>query len=188
MCSCSSPVSLVDSVWISVLDTIEVCSLDGVMGELPSWSGAALLAHSSCFSAVYKNISSLCPHTLFFPISSSILSFPSPSLCPHIPLSPLTSIPPSLSSSLHPCVPLFSQVRKGSTGGPTPYGGQHLSGSMEMGRYMVSLQFLILGWFSDLHDSVHEESWDYRLRLFRQHQSPPHTARAWNIDPNPAFL
>lgn len=55
------------SVWISVFNnTIEVCSLDGVMGELLSWSGAALLAHSSCFSAVYKNISSLCPHTLFF--------------------------------------------------------------------------------------------------------------------------
>ncbi|XP_064840527.1 ARF GTPase-activating protein GIT1-like isoform X2 [Oncorhynchus masou masou] len=32
--------------------------------------------------------------------------------------------------SLHP------SVRKGGPGGPTPYGGSHLSGSMEMGRYM----------------------------------------------------
>ncbi|XP_039986964.1 ARF GTPase-activating protein GIT1 isoform X3 [Xiphias gladius] len=33
---------------------------------------------------------------------------------------------------------LQKEVRKGSTGGPTPYGGQHLSGSTEMGRYMIS--------------------------------------------------
>nr|XP_020441676.1 ARF GTPase-activating protein GIT1 isoform X4 [Monopterus albus] len=32
---------------------------------------------------------------------------------------------------------LQKEVRKGSTGGSTPYGGQHLSGSTEMGRYMV---------------------------------------------------
>ncbi|XP_035535297.1 ARF GTPase-activating protein GIT1 isoform X3 [Morone saxatilis] len=33
---------------------------------------------------------------------------------------------------------LQKEVRKGGTGGPTPYGSQHLSGSTEMGRYMVS--------------------------------------------------
>ncbi|GAA6231298.1 ARF GTPase-activating protein GIT1 isoform X2 [Lates japonicus] len=33
---------------------------------------------------------------------------------------------------------LQKEVRKGSTGGPAPYGSQHLSGSTEMGRYMVS--------------------------------------------------
>ncbi|XP_069390273.1 ARF GTPase-activating protein GIT1 isoform X3 [Paralichthys olivaceus] len=33
---------------------------------------------------------------------------------------------------------LQKEVRKGSTGGPVSYGGQHLSGSTEMGRYMVS--------------------------------------------------
>ncbi|XP_031651850.1 ARF GTPase-activating protein GIT1-like isoform X3 [Oncorhynchus nerka] len=32
---------------------------------------------------------------------------------------------------------LQKEVRKGGPGGPTPYGGQHLSSSMEMGRYMV---------------------------------------------------
>ncbi|XP_076590680.1 ARF GTPase-activating protein GIT1 isoform X3 [Chaetodon auriga] len=32
---------------------------------------------------------------------------------------------------------LQKEVRKGGTGGPTPYGSQHLSGSTEMGRYMV---------------------------------------------------
>ncbi|XP_023141317.1 ARF GTPase-activating protein GIT1 isoform X3 [Amphiprion ocellaris] len=33
---------------------------------------------------------------------------------------------------------LQKEVRKGGTGGPSPYGGQHLSGSTEMGRYMVA--------------------------------------------------
>ncbi|XP_067364871.1 ARF GTPase-activating protein GIT1 isoform X5 [Channa argus] len=32
---------------------------------------------------------------------------------------------------------LQKEVRKGSTGGPATYGGQHLSGSTEMSRYMV---------------------------------------------------
>ncbi|XP_031150806.1 ARF GTPase-activating protein GIT1 isoform X3 [Sander lucioperca] len=32
---------------------------------------------------------------------------------------------------------LQKEVRKGGIGGPAPYGGQHLSGSTEMGRYMV---------------------------------------------------
>ncbi|XP_030008996.1 ARF GTPase-activating protein GIT1 isoform X2 [Sphaeramia orbicularis] len=32
---------------------------------------------------------------------------------------------------------LQKEVRKGGTGSPSPYGGQHLSGSIEMGRYMV---------------------------------------------------
>ncbi|XP_059186920.1 ARF GTPase-activating protein GIT1 isoform X2 [Centropristis striata] len=32
---------------------------------------------------------------------------------------------------------LQKEVRKGGTGGPAPYGGHHLSGSTEMGRYMV---------------------------------------------------
>ncbi|XP_041849857.1 ARF GTPase-activating protein GIT1 isoform X6 [Melanotaenia boesemani] len=32
---------------------------------------------------------------------------------------------------------LQKEVRKGGTGGPAPYGSQHLSGSTEMGRYMV---------------------------------------------------
>ncbi|XP_041658307.1 ARF GTPase-activating protein GIT1 isoform X4 [Cheilinus undulatus] len=32
---------------------------------------------------------------------------------------------------------LQKEIRKGSIGGPMPYGGQHLSGSTEMGRYMV---------------------------------------------------
>lgn len=99
------------------------------------------LARSFCFSAVYKNISSLCPHTpIFLFLHSSLsanLTFPSPSF------SSVISIPPSLSPSLHPCLTLSSQVRKGSTGGPVPYGGQHLSGSAEMGRYMVSLHTLI---------------------------------------------
>ncbi|XP_047195480.1 ARF GTPase-activating protein GIT1 isoform X7 [Hippoglossus stenolepis] len=33
---------------------------------------------------------------------------------------------------------LQKEVRKGSTGGPVSYGSQHLSGSTEMGRYMIS--------------------------------------------------
>ncbi|XP_072249010.1 ARF GTPase-activating protein GIT1 isoform X2 [Leuresthes tenuis] len=32
---------------------------------------------------------------------------------------------------------LQKEVRKGGTGGPAPYGSQHLSGSTEMGRYMI---------------------------------------------------
>lgn len=127
------------------------------------------LAYSSCFSAVYKNISSLCPRTLFFlflhPSLSANLSFPSPSLCPHISYSPLISIHPSLSSSLHPCVPLSSQVRKGGTGGPASYGGQHLSGSTEMGRYMVSSHSLRL-FKTKIVYTVHLRNWDYRLTLF----------------------
>ncbi|XP_055735775.1 ARF GTPase-activating protein GIT1-like isoform X4 [Salvelinus fontinalis] len=39
----------------------------------------------------------------------------------------------NLSEELHR---LQKEVRKGGPGGPTPYGGSHLSGSMEMGRYM----------------------------------------------------
>lgn len=46
-----------------------------------------------------------------------------------------------------------SQVRKGSTGGPVSYGGQHLSGSTEMGRYMVSTQFEHMAWRTILPSS-----------------------------------
>nr|XP_020441660.1 ARF GTPase-activating protein GIT1 isoform X2 [Monopterus albus] len=46
--------------------------------------------------------------------------------------------PPALDSLAARLQPLNTpSVRKGSTGGSTPYGGQHLSGSTEMGRYMV---------------------------------------------------
>ncbi|KAI3354616.1 hypothetical protein L3Q82_019120 [Scortum barcoo] len=49
--------------------------------------------------------------------------------------------PPALDSLAARLQPLNTHsVRKGSTGGPTPYGGQHLSGSTEMGRYMVPKQ------------------------------------------------
>ncbi|KAK3531812.1 hypothetical protein QTP70_029725 [Hemibagrus guttatus] len=41
----------------------------------------------------------------------------------------------SLSSHLQPLSSSIS-VRKGATAGPTPYGGPHMSASMEMGRYM----------------------------------------------------
>ncbi|XP_035535295.1 ARF GTPase-activating protein GIT1 isoform X1 [Morone saxatilis] len=47
--------------------------------------------------------------------------------------------PPALDSLAARLQPLnTASVRKGGTGGPTPYGSQHLSGSTEMGRYMVS--------------------------------------------------
>ncbi|KAM8768332.1 ARF GTPase-activating protein GIT1 isoform X1 [Acanthopagrus latus] len=46
--------------------------------------------------------------------------------------------PPALDSLAARLQPLNTpSVRKGSTAGPTPYGSQHLSGSTEMGRYMV---------------------------------------------------
>eukprot|EP00063_Salmo_salar_P094647 XP_014069482.1 PREDICTED: ARF GTPase-activating protein GIT1-like isoform X1 [Salmo salar] len=44
---------------------------------------------------------------------------------------------PGLDSLTGRLQPLHPSVRKGGPGGPTPYGGQHLSSSMEMGRYMV---------------------------------------------------
>uniref|UniRef100_A0A674C488 GIT ArfGAP 1 n=1 Tax=Salmo trutta TaxID=8032 RepID=A0A674C488_SALTR len=46
---------------------------------------------------------------------------------------------PGLDSLTGRLQPLHPSVRKGGPGGPTPYGGQHLSSSMEMGRYMVRL-------------------------------------------------
>lgn len=98
------------------------------------------LAHSSAVNK--KNIS-----LTFFPISSlsANLSFSSSSLCLHISLFSPNHCP-SISLSL-PLSVTSSQVRKGSTGGPVSYGSQHLSGSTEMGRYMVSVQFGI-----HLHD------------------------------------
>uniref|UniRef100_A0A673AVD5 G protein-coupled receptor kinase interacting ArfGAP 1 n=1 Tax=Sphaeramia orbicularis TaxID=375764 RepID=A0A673AVD5_9TELE len=46
--------------------------------------------------------------------------------------------PPALDSLAARLQPLNTpSVRKGGTGSPSPYGGQHLSGSIEMGRYMV---------------------------------------------------
>ncbi|GLD57034.1 ARF GTPase-activating protein GIT1 isoform X1 [Lates japonicus] len=46
--------------------------------------------------------------------------------------------PPALDSLAARLQPLNTpSVRKGSTGGPAPYGSQHLSGSTEMGRYMM---------------------------------------------------
>uniref|UniRef100_A0A7N6AZ24 Arf-GAP domain-containing protein n=1 Tax=Anabas testudineus TaxID=64144 RepID=A0A7N6AZ24_ANATE len=46
--------------------------------------------------------------------------------------------PPALDSLAARLQPLNTpSVRKGSTGGPVPYGGQHLSRSTEMGRHMV---------------------------------------------------
>ncbi|XP_052380345.1 ARF GTPase-activating protein GIT1 isoform X1 [Oncorhynchus keta] len=44
---------------------------------------------------------------------------------------------PGLDSLTGRLQPLHPSVRKGGPGGPTPYGGQHLSSSMEVGRYMV---------------------------------------------------
>ncbi|CAB1347681.1 unnamed protein product [Coregonus sp. 'balchen'] len=43
---------------------------------------------------------------------------------------------PGLDSLTDRLQPLHPSVRKGGPGCPTPYGGPHLSGSMEMGRYM----------------------------------------------------
>ncbi|XP_061637391.1 ARF GTPase-activating protein GIT1 isoform X3 [Phyllopteryx taeniolatus] len=47
---------------------------------------------------------------------------------------------------------LQNEVRKGSTGGLTSYGGQHLSGSLEMGRYMIPK--------SDKHGSGTDSDYD----------------------------
>ncbi|XP_061537076.1 ARF GTPase-activating protein GIT1 isoform X3 [Phycodurus eques] len=47
---------------------------------------------------------------------------------------------------------LQNEVRKGSTGGLTSYGGQHLSGSSEMGRYMIPK--------SDKHGSGTDSDYD----------------------------
>nr|XP_057936731.1 ARF GTPase-activating protein GIT1 isoform X2 [Doryrhamphus excisus] len=52
---------------------------------------------------------------------------------------PTTLGPPALDSLADRLQPLNPpSVRKGSTGGLAPYGGQHMSGSTEMGRYMIS--------------------------------------------------
>lgn len=135
MCSGFFLGTLVDSVWISVL-TI-ACSLDGIMGELPSWSGAAvtgwLILFFSCLQKHLFSLSSLLFSYFFIHLFLLIFHFPL-----HLFLLSSLSLHPSLLfPSLHPCLPLSSQVRKGSTGGLVPYGGQHLSGSTEMGRYTV---------------------------------------------------
>uniref|UniRef100_A0A6Q2XC85 Arf-GAP domain-containing protein n=1 Tax=Esox lucius TaxID=8010 RepID=A0A6Q2XC85_ESOLU len=44
---------------------------------------------------------------------------------------------PGLDSLAGRLQPLHPSMRKGGPGGPTPYGGQHLSGSTEVGRYMA---------------------------------------------------
>ncbi|XP_053502643.1 ARF GTPase-activating protein GIT1 isoform X2 [Ictalurus furcatus] len=43
---------------------------------------------------------------------------------------------PALDSLSGHLQPFSSSVRKGASAGPTPYGGPHMSASMEMGRYM----------------------------------------------------
>ncbi|XP_060800071.1 ARF GTPase-activating protein GIT1 isoform X2 [Neoarius graeffei] len=43
---------------------------------------------------------------------------------------------PALDSLSGHLQPLSTSVRKGASAGPTPYGGPHMSASMEMGRYM----------------------------------------------------
>uniref|UniRef100_A0A1A8F4M2 G protein-coupled receptor kinase interacting ArfGAP 1 n=1 Tax=Nothobranchius korthausae TaxID=1143690 RepID=A0A1A8F4M2_9TELE len=50
-------------------------------------------------------------------------------------LSHLSTVSSLFCLLLHPCLALCSQVRKG---GPALYGGQHVSGSTELGRDMVS--------------------------------------------------
>ncbi|XP_062873458.1 ARF GTPase-activating protein GIT1 isoform X2 [Trichomycterus rosablanca] len=46
------------------------------------------------------------------------------------------ALSPALNSLSGHLQPLSSSVRKGASAGPTPYGGPHLSASMEVGRYM----------------------------------------------------
>ncbi|XP_046718775.1 ARF GTPase-activating protein GIT1 isoform X2 [Silurus meridionalis] len=46
------------------------------------------------------------------------------------------ALSPALDSLSGHLQPLGSSVRKGSSAGPIPYGGSHMSASMEMGRYM----------------------------------------------------
>ncbi|XP_061637390.1 ARF GTPase-activating protein GIT1 isoform X2 [Phyllopteryx taeniolatus] len=61
--------------------------------------------------------------------------------------------PPALDSLAARLQPLNTpSVRKGSTGGLTSYGGQHLSGSLEMGRYMIPK--------SDKHGSGTDSDYD----------------------------
>ncbi|XP_036418787.1 ARF GTPase-activating protein GIT1 isoform X1 [Colossoma macropomum] len=47
------------------------------------------------------------------------------------------ALAPALDSLTDHLQPLGPSVRKGSPAGPTPYGGPHLSASMEVGRYMA---------------------------------------------------
>ncbi|XP_072547973.1 ARF GTPase-activating protein GIT1 isoform X1 [Salminus brasiliensis] len=47
------------------------------------------------------------------------------------------TLAPALDSLTGHLQPLSSSVRKGGPAGPTPYGGPHLSASMEVGRYMA---------------------------------------------------
>ncbi|XP_056904598.1 ARF GTPase-activating protein GIT1 isoform X2 [Takifugu flavidus] len=57
---------------------------------------------------------------------------------PGAPPGPMAHGPPALDSLAARLQPLNTpSVRKGSPGGPAPYGSQHLSGSTEMGRYLV---------------------------------------------------
>ncbi|KAK2846952.1 hypothetical protein Q5P01_009951 [Channa striata] len=78
--------------------------------------------------------SSVTPHSHTHRRDRQAFSMYEPGAAP----SPTVHGPPvldSLAARLQPLNP--ASVRKGSTGGPAPYGGQHLSASTEMSRYMV---------------------------------------------------
>ncbi|XP_028975673.1 ARF GTPase-activating protein GIT1 isoform X3 [Esox lucius] len=56
---------------------------------------------------------------------------------------------------------LQKEMRKGGPGGPTPYGGQHLSGSTEVGRYMAPKG----EWHGSGTDSDYDNTQTYELSL-----------------------
>ncbi|CAK6967378.1 ARF GTPase-activating protein GIT1 isoform X2 [Scomber scombrus] len=78
--------------------------------------------------------SSVAPHSHSHRRDRQAFSMYEPGAAP----GPTAHGPPVLDSLAARLQPLNTHsVRKGSIGGPTPYGGHHLSGSTEMGRYMV---------------------------------------------------
>uniref|UniRef100_UPI0037E979F8 ARF GTPase-activating protein GIT1 isoform X1 n=1 Tax=Semicossyphus pulcher TaxID=241346 RepID=UPI0037E979F8 len=78
--------------------------------------------------------SSAAPHSYHHRRDRQAFSMYEPGAAP----SPTAQGPPALDSLAARLQPLNTpSVRKGGTGGLTPYGGHHLSGSTEMGRYVV---------------------------------------------------
>ncbi|KAJ7990255.1 hypothetical protein DPEC_G00298430 [Dallia pectoralis] len=68
---------------------------------------------------------------------------------------------PGLDSRAGRLQPLNPSVRKGGPGAPAPYGGHHLSGSTEVGRYMVPRG----EWHGRSTDSDYDNTQTYELSL-----------------------
>ncbi|AWO99351.1 putative ARF GTPase-activating protein GIT1 [Scophthalmus maximus] len=93
--------------------------------------------------------------------------------------------PPALDSLAARLQPLNTHsVRKGSTGGSSTYGGHHLSGSTEMGRYMVSKPEKHGSGTDSDYDNTH--SYDLSLSMGRSSEGESEEGgggETWEPDP-----